>query len=342
MKQSENKAENTTLSTIPRLLAQVLSIYEVDSDSLFTSAGLDLHQLQTNDVRVPMEKMSELWKLAVDATDNNELGLICASLFQPAYIKGLGLAWMASENIIEGLKLFIKNSQLVNTAAQIELETNDKEIIIKYKNAGNLDNEIKVHPCAIQLGVGFFLKMFRLAAGKTIPATGVYFSLSIKEQLAVYEEHFECPIYDNHDFNGIAFSTSLLTELLPTHDADLVDVNKTAVEKYLSSLSQGDIGAQVSEALTKLLPTGCPTEEEIAYRLHMSKRTLQRKLKAEGPSYSTLLMNIRSDLAKHYLSHTKSSMTEIAYQLGYSSPSTFARAFKQQFGNSPLEYRTAH
>ncbi len=79
--------------------------------------------------------MTALWALAVQATGNSELGLISASLFQPAYIKGLGLAWMASENLVEGLKLFIKNSQLVNTAFQIQLEVKGGELLINPRSA---------------------------------------------------------------------------------------------------------------------------------------------------------------------------------------------------------------
>jgi AraC-like DNA-binding protein len=288
-----------------------------------------------------MKKMSTLWQLAADATGNPELGLVAASLFQPAYIKGLGLAWMVSENLVEGLKLFIQNSQLVNTALQIELETRDDDIIIKYKRDEFSKDNLNVHPCAQQLGVGFFLRMFRLAAGKPIPATKAYFSLAI-DQPSAYEDYFQCSIEDKSEFSGISFSSKLLTELLPTYDSDLLTLNTLAVENYLATLKQGQHSSRVTKILTKELPSGCPTEEEIAYRMNMSKRTLQRKLKDEGLSYFSLLNTLRSDLAKQYLSHTKHPITEVAYQLGYSSPSSFARAFKQQFGIPPLEYRASH
>jgi len=335
-------ADNTTLSTIPRLISQVLPIYEIDAASLFQRVGLDLNLLQTTDVRVPMAQMSELWQLASEVTGNEELGLVAASLFQPAYLKGLGLAWMVSENLVEGLKLFIRNSQLVNTALQIELVTEGDELFIKYKRDTPSGQLFNVQPCAIQLGVSFFLKMFRLAAGKSIPATGAYFTFPIVEKLDVYEAYFQCPVYGESDFNGISFSTKLLQELLPTHDSDLLALNKTAVSKYLASLKLGAISERVSEVVSALLTSGCPTEEEIAYRLHMSKRTLQRKLKAEGQSYSTLLASIRFDLAKEFLSTSSMPITDVAYQLGYSSPSTFARAFKQQFGEAPLAYRSRY
>ena len=122
----------TTLSTIPRLIAQVLSIYDVDPEPIFSAADIDM----TSDAqtRVPMANMATLWKLAVQETKNNELGLVAASLFQPVYLKSIGMAWLASANLEEGLKRFIASSQLVNTVMQIELTERDgadgEEILI--------------------------------------------------------------------------------------------------------------------------------------------------------------------------------------------------------------------
>ena len=149
----------TTLATIPRLIAQVLSIYDVEPEPLFSTADIDLSGDAQN--RIPMEKMALLWKLAVEETQNNELGLVAASLFQPAYLKSIGLAWLASANLEEGLKRYIASSQLINTAMQIELTERDgdngEEVLIQYQRKLAPDDRVKTHHCAIELGIGFFL-----------------------------------------------------------------------------------------------------------------------------------------------------------------------------------------
>ena len=285
-----------------------------------------------------------LWRIAVQQTQNNAIGLVAASLFQPAYLKSIGMAWLASVNLEEGLKRFVASSQLVNTEMQIELQERDgdkgKEILIQYQRQLSSSTLIKVHPCAIELGIGFFLKMFRLAAGKNIPAIGVYFTFAIEENNNAYEEYFQCPVYGNQAVNGIAFSKALLTETLPTHDVELVEMNEQVINKHLASMDNGETSNKVINMINVLLPLGCPTEEMIAYKLHMSKRTLQRKLSVEKQSFLTLLTSVRLMLAKQKLAIKSMSITEITYQLGYSSPSTFARAFKKHTQLSPLEYRT--
>ena len=331
----------TTLATIPRLIAQVLAIYDVEATSVFTSAGIDISD--DSQSRIPMDKMATLWKLAVQETKNNELGLVAASLFQPAYLKSIGMAWLASANLEDGLKRFIASSQLINTAIQIELTEqngeNGEEILIQYQKRLKLADQLKIHHCSIELGIGFFLKMFRLAAGKNIPATGVYFTFSIDKSKQAYEDYFQCPVYGNQAVNGISFSKALLTETLPTHDAELVEMNEMVINKHLASMENGDTSAKVIKIINELLPLGCPTEETLAYKLHMSKRTLQRKLSQEKQSFLTLLTSVRLILAKQQLAINSISITEITYQLGYSSPSTFARAFKKHIGVSPVEFR---
>lgn len=332
----------TTLSTIPRLIAQVLSIYEVDAEPVFAKADIDINDTEQN--RIPMEKMAELWQLSVKATGNNELGLVAASLFQPTYLKGIGMAWLASANLEEGLRRFISSSQLINTVMQIELlernSENGEELLIQYQKRLTPEVKFKIHHCAIELGIGFFLKMFRLAAGKNIPATGVYFTFDIEENNQAYQDYFQCPVYGNQEVNGISFSKTLLTELLPTHDAELVELNEMVINKHLASMDNSETSSKVIKIINELLPAGCPTEEIIAYKLHMSKRTLQRKLSQEKQSFLSLLTSVRLMLAKQKLAIKNISITEITYQLGYSSPSTFARAFKKHTQLSPVEYRS--
>jgi AraC-like DNA-binding protein len=246
---------------------------------------------------------------------------------------------MASENLEEGLRLFVKNGKMLSTTINIELTESEDQLLIKYKTPLIIDPQIKVHPCAIQLGIALFPKMFSLVASKNISASKVYFNFSIKGALKTYEDYFQCPIEESSAFVGISFSKNLLKEALPTHDPELVALNAMAVNKYISEMNNGEISNKVIKIITELLPSGCPNEESIAFKLHMSKRTLQRKLSSEGQPYSALLNSVRLMLAKRHLTMADTSITELAYQLGYSSPSAFARAFKKQTSLSPAEYR---
>ncbi|MCB1843820.1 MAG: helix-turn-helix transcriptional regulator, partial [Halioglobus sp.] len=81
--------------------------------------------------------------------------------------------------------------------------------------------------------------------------------------------------------------------------------------------------------------------DALASALHLSRRTLQRRLRQQGTSYQSLLRDTRLALAHRYLCDEQRSVLEVAYLLGFSDPSTFSRAFKRWTGLAPAEYRRA-
>ena len=86
-------------------------------------------------------------------------------------------------------------------------------------------------------------------------------------------------------------------------------------------------------------PNPAVSRAEVARRLHMSERSLQRHLRDEGVRFEALVEGLRRDLAMSYLSDRKMAIAEVAYLLGYSEPSAFHRAFKRWTGTTPGELR---
>ncbi|WP_296254289.1 MULTISPECIES: AraC family transcriptional regulator [unclassified Pseudomonas] len=78
---------------------------------------------------------------------------------------------------------------------------------------------------------------------------------------------------------------------------------------------------------------------DIADRLHLSPRTLRRRLDALGTSYNALLVEVRKKLAIRYLLNTPMTTEAISEQLNYSDAANFRHAFKRWTGRSPREYR---
>jgi AraC-like DNA-binding protein len=93
--------------------------------------------------------------------------------------------------------------------------------------------------------------------------------------------------------------------------------------------------------ITELLPTGHPTIEHAAGRLGISVRTLQRRIRERGQSFSHLVETIRWKRAQHLLSRPGAHMTDVAKALGYADPSSFSRAFRRWTGISPRDYQRA-
>ncbi|MCH9693241.1 MAG: helix-turn-helix domain-containing protein [Gammaproteobacteria bacterium] len=111
-------------------------------------------------------------------------------------------------------------------------------------------------------------------------------------------------------------------------------------EKYLRSLySQDDIAGELKRKLADLMARGEANADAACRALRLSRRTLQRRLKAEKTSFQKVLEEVRKELAVNYLSDARLKSIEIAMLLGYSNISTFTTAFKSWYDIPPAQYR---
>lgn len=111
-------------------------------------------------------------------------------------------------------------------------------------------------------------------------------------------------------------------------------------EKYLKSLNSGDnIAAQLKGRLADLMARGEANADAACRALKLSRRTLQRRLKAERTSFQKVLQEARRELAVRYLSDGRLKALDVAILLGYSNFSSFTTAFKSWYDMPPAKYR---
>ena len=146
------------------------------------------------------------------------------------------------------------------------------------------------------------------------------------------------PLADATSFHdAIAQSRDTLFNL--THAKNSVTSVRHILEQYFIAISpRVNKGAKKPMLDSRTLP--CPPSlTDIARELHLTPRTLTRKLRARGTGYKELLADIRNTQAQSWLRSTHFSVAEIAYLLGYQEPANFTRAFKAWNKCSPLAWR---
>jgi AraC-like DNA-binding protein len=98
--------------------------------------------------------------------------------------------------------------------------------------------------------------------------------------------------------------------------------------------------ASIENAIVPLLPHEKVRLSNISRQLGLSRRTLARRLMAEGLSFSTILRDLRHDLGNRYLKEADLSISTIAWLLGYNEVSSFTHAFKRWIGKTPRQVRS--
>jgi AraC-like DNA-binding protein len=132
---------------------------------------------------------------------------------------------------------------------------------------------------------------------------------------------------------------------LDTEIASADPVMAQQVARYLERLT-AERGAhlrdQVSDLVVALLPDGLCSVERVAQHLGMDRRTLHRRLSAEGTTFSDILDDMRRDMAASLLVNSDRPLQSVADLLGFSSLSAFAHWFRRNFAQSASAYRAAN
>ena len=158
---------------------------------------------------------------------------------------------------------------------------------------------------------------------------------------ARFYEYFRSPVVFEDPVNSLTLSIETVDRKLSGANPQLAELSDQVMIEYLAKLDQDEITQKVKAIIIDQLPSGNVTDERVGWALHMSSRKLQRQLQSAGTTFNTLLNETRQDLAEKYLREQDTTMTEIAFLLGFSESSAFSRAFKRWMGVTPSEYRKA-
>ncbi|MGN1381477.1 MAG: helix-turn-helix domain-containing protein, partial [Eubacterium sp.] len=140
--------------------------------------------------------------------------------------------------------------------------------------------------------------------------------------------------------NSITFRKEDMEKPFVSFNPAMWDYFEPEMNRRLSDLAVDDsTSARVRSALSELLPGGACGIEDVAEKLGLSRRTLQRKLKEENTTFQKQLNSSRESLAIHYIRNTDMSTADIAFLLGYAELNSFLRAFSVWTGKSVTEYR---
>lgn len=149
------------------------------------------------------------------------------------------------------------------------------------------------------------------------------------------------PIESSSTECALLCDRSALSLSLRGSNRALLDVLESHATLVLGTLAPSDdFIARVHHEIRVVLHQGEPTLDAIAARLHLGGRTLQRRLKDEGLTFRAAVDHVRFECARERLENPEVSVAEVAYSLGFSSPSAFSSAYRRWAGSAPGRARS--
>lgn len=205
---------------------------------------------------------------------------------------------------------------------------------------GGLRGETPVPPSLIAAELVFLVHLARLATRERIEPIVAHTHVTLPGAMA-YEAFFGVPVIKG-DVDGLTFSAEDATRPFLTANDKMWSFFEPELRKRMADLNpKSSCRERVRACLLETMAGGHCTMADVADRLAVSQRTLQRRLQDEGTSFQNELNGLREELARHYLTHSRHSNTEIAFLLGYDDPNSFIRAFHLWTGQTPETLRAS-
>lgn len=328
--------ERTTSSNWALGIVQALEMGGVDCRAIFPELGLDYAALEDPDARFPQDGMTRLWQRAVELSGDPAIGLNMAKVVRPASFHVVGYALMSSRTLKEGFARLVRYQRIIGEGADLSFrpQHNGYELTLAIHG-----DRLPAARQSCEASLAYALAFCRWMTGRPIRPQRVLFQGDPPADLQPFEQIFQGPLQFNADHYGLLFERADMDMPLPTANESLAQLHDRFAGDYLARFSESRVTHLTRQVLCRLLPQGEPRREVVAQALHLSQRTLQRRLQEEGSSFQQLLDDTRRELAQQYLAQPALSLLEVAYLLGFADPSNFFRAFRRWFGLTPGEYR---
>ncbi len=327
----------TKYARISLILWNIISSYGIDPEPLFWEAGINPDLMKQSGKRYRVRKVKLLWQKAAKAIGDPCFGLKAAELWHPSNFSALGYAMLASATIRTALERMERYYHVISDERVLEL--NDVEDGMQLTLVFN--DTMHDIPERNDASLAVILNICRVNYLEDLAPVSVTFNHPKPTCSSKFFEYFKCPVTFDAPVNSLTLPLEMADRILPGSNPQLAELNDQLMISYLEKLNPDDITQKVKAVVINQLPSGSVTDESVAKAVYMSNRTLQRKLENAGTTFKILLNETRKDLAKQYLRDQDTSMTEIAFLLGFSENSTFSRAFKRWTGVSPSQYRKA-
>lgn len=322
-------------------LTELVQRWRVTPIALLEPLGLREEDLLAPDARVTVEDFVALVERARALTGEPGLGYYLGVQMRVSAHGYLGFAAMTSATLREAIELAARFAPTRSTAMALRVQESERTAAVVLEERADFGSARDVLVSALMVGLW---KIGNALTERTLEGTAD-FAYAEPEYFTRFA-HLAPRVRFGQPANRLVFDRALLDTPIPMADPAAQRLAREQCERELAALGGG--GGLV-ERVRAMIAAATPasddearalgTLEGVARALHVSPRTLKRRLAAEGAAYSAILAQVQRDAALLLLRDPERSVEQVAESLGYSDVANFTRAFRRWTGVTPGAYR---
>jgi AraC-like DNA-binding protein len=315
-------------------IAQLVKRWNVTPVDLLDGLGLSEQDLGVTQARVPIASYVAVLERARTLTAEPGLGFCWGLQMRPSAYGYLGFAAMSAATLREAIELAIEFAPLISTGGGMHLQVDGGTASLVLDEQTDLGSVRDVVVIARLIGLW---RIARVITGRDLPGAA---DISFPEpRYHARFAHLVAPVrYGQPATRWVMAAEALETPLIMADRAAL-HVARAQCERQLDALSSNGRLARAVRHLLWNHDGGLRSPLEVARALHVSPRTLRRKLALQGSSLSLLFEEERCDRALSLLRASELSIEQVSERLGYRNVQNFTRAFRRWTGETPAAHR---
>jgi AraC-like DNA-binding protein len=309
----------------------------VSRDELLAGSDLASGGLQAIGARVRDADFRVLVSNALRLTGDPALGLRLGERLNLSAHAVLGQAFMTCRNLGEVMQLFERYYHVLAPDLELVFSQSADRVRITSQNSEAF------------LPLAFGLECIAAAMRNTLSGLlgdarfplRFEFPYPAPTYAAVYYDTLGADVHFDSDEAAWSFPAALLELALPSSNPALRQLYEAECARLLNDLQDTADTAARTRRLLRKFEGQYPNMPQLARMLNISPRTYRRRLQEEGCKFQELLDAVRAEHATRHLRDGRLPIASIAYQLGFSDPSNFRRAYRRWTGQSPGAVRRA-
>lgn len=330
--------QNTLQGVVPITYVQLLYDYLATQNIHAESLLGPLPAAENGLGRFPVSQWRDLLERSSNALNDPLLGLHLGATISPKHLGVLGYVLLACGTLGAALQRLERYHQLIYDVNPLRISVEGNHVALTWGQEMG-----RPGPLVDETAIAALIHFCRdITNQPKLNPHSVDFINAHPNNLSAYENWFGCPSRFEQNETRILISATALQTPLRSADPALIDILQKQADDLLANLprqTQQQTTNAVRRHITQQLHISEPNADQTAQLLHVTSRTLHRRLSAEGNSFRGILQQTREQLAKNYLQDPRLQLAEIAQLLGYSEQSAFSRAFKDWCQQTPNQYR---
>jgi AraC-like DNA-binding protein len=333
-------APGTIATTSTLAMVRAAEARGVRTADLLAAVGLTREGLEDPDARIPAPAVLTLWDRLRERTGDPTLQLAAPTSLPFGAYRVIDFVVAASATVGDGIRRFTHFFGLIADTVSLTIESDGAGEGAGYGLRLTMADGAPVPPLYVDYVFAALVTRIRMRIRPGLRVERVELRQPMPAAAARYAEVFAAPVRFGAPADRLCFSRIEWESAFETADAALVRLLEEHARILAHRLPRAAPGlaAEVQRAIAAALPEGAAAED-VARALHVSVRTLQRRLAAHGTTFRAQVDRVRAQLATEYLADRRVSILEVAFMLGFNDQTAFNRAFRRWTGRAPGRWR---